>query len=475
LNFLDNFYIPGTGLNKFYLISKFAKLKLEKKYNNQDIQPSPELSSNTIVNTIVTTTSERCKFVDNLYRQFFNTIEFHIGDQLVEQLNNDTMEIQYQFLKDPAKKNQLSKVVKPYEYNNGIRFYLPLEFWFNQEASLYLPMISLQYVMLSLKFQLNTLQNLITNGPLNSNSGVTYKIVSNPEINIDLNIDGILLDTNERELFANNKHEYIIEIFKTYPNSLINTNIGISRMKFKNLVKDIFFITEILSTKDRTYFNNVETIDKYYGDYKLKKTLYTQFLAGGGIFTDSIPRTCSIDFDYLIKADNDININAQRVVAFKQSQILSNQNLELCLYLDSKYQKNITTIQKKTSNLELYFSFVHKDIIISTPVSPISKLNIQTAGTDLFTTLDSGYFNLVVPYQKYLNSVEPGYYAYSFAIYPNEKQPSGHINFSTLDDIVINTVNNSQVVNEPFILKTTVREYQIIRIMSGMGALAWIS
>jgi hypothetical protein len=100
-------------------------------------------------------------------------------------------------------------------------------------------------------------------------------------------------------------------------------------------------------------------------------------------------------------------------------------------------------------------------------------MNIQTAGIDLFVALDSTYFNLVVPYQKYLNSVDMGYYAYSFAIHPTEKQPSGHINFSTLDDIVIKTVNNSQVVNDPFILKTTVREYNIFRIMSGMAALAW--
>ena len=47
------------------------------------------------------------------------------------------------------------------------------------------------------------------------------------------------------------------------------------------------------------------------------------------------------------------------------------------------------------------------------------------------------------------------------------------LRFSKLDDIVINTVNNAAVVNDPFILKTTVREYQILRIMSGMGALAF--
>jgi hypothetical protein len=43
-----------------------------------------------------------------------------------------------------------------------------------------------------------------------------------------------------------------------------------------------------------------------------------------------------------------------------------------------------------------------------------------------------------------------------------------------LDDVVINTVNDSRAKTDPFLLKTSVREYQILRIMSGMGALAWM-
>ena len=473
LNFLDNFYIPSIKLNKFYLISKFAQLNLEKKYNNQEILPSIELQNINTISTIVTTTTEQCNFKDNLHRLFFNTIDFYIGDQLIEQLNNDVMEIQYQFLKDPSKRKQLDKVVTPYKYNNGIRFILPLEFWFNQQSSLYLPLISLQHTMLSLQLQINTLVNLLTNGPQNSTDTITYKIAKSPEINIDLNIDGILLDTSERELFGNNQHEYIIEIFKTYPNSLIDQKKSTSRMKFKNLIKDIFFITQILSTRKRTYFNTVETSDLFYTDYKLKKALYQQFLATGNFNSNTELVTCSVDFNYLKIAQNDINTNGERYTYFLTSSILSNQNLEFCLYLDSKYQKNLTTLAQRKSNLEVYFSFAYKNKITSTPISPITTLNIQTAGSDIFSPRDSAYFNLVVPYQKYFNSVEQGYYAYSFALYPNDKQPSGHLNFSVIDDIVINTTNNSQVVNDPFILKTTVREYNILRIMSGMGALSW--
>ena len=106
--------------------------------------------------------------------------------------------------------------------------------------------------------------------------------------------------------------------------------------------------------------------------------------------------------------------------------------------------------------------------------TPISTLNIQSSGTDLFVPLPSDYFNVIVPYERYKTSVDLGFYGYSFSLYPLEKQPSGHINFTMLDDVVINTVNDKRVVEDPFILKTVVREYQIFRIMSGMGALAWM-
>jgi hypothetical protein len=43
-----------------------------------------------------------------------------------------------------------------------------------------------------------------------------------------------------------------------------------------------------------------------------------------------------------------------------------------------------------------------------------------------------------------------------------------------LDDVVINLTNNQYIKTSPYYLKTTVREYNIIRIMSGMGALAFM-
>jgi len=473
LDFLDQYFLSQTNLNKFFLISKFAKFKLEKSYEDQVLSPSPNLIITTTKQTNIVRTFEKSKFIDGLYKILFDNIEFYIGDQLVEQLNPDVYNFQYQFLKDPQKRLQLDKVVKPIFKSDRITLIIPAEFWFSGYPSLYLPTICINYTPMFLQFNITNLNNIINNGPLNSDNTTTYKIVNSPEINIDLNIDGVLLDTNERELFGNNQHEYIIEIFKTYPDSLVNNVINTSRMKFKNLVKDMFFSTKILSTNKNTYFSTKIINDKYSGDYLYKKSLYQQYLIIG-LYNDIIKIEYSIDFDYIKIAQNEILTKSARYNYFYSSVVLSKYNMEMILYLDSKYQnQNLTLYQRKT-NLEIYITHNYKNNEIKKPISSIDSLNIQTSGTDLFRLMESSYFNLVVPYQKYNNSVDPGYYAYSFALNPNEKQPTGHINFSTLDDIVINTVNNSLSTTDPFVLKTSVRQYQIIRIMSGMGALAWL-
>ena len=468
LDFLDNFIFPDNNLNKFYLVSKFAEFELIKQYDTQILSPSLVNIINNSTN--IQTVTERVKFKDNLYRIFFDYIEFYINDQLIEQLNPDVMDYQYQFLKDPAKRKQLNAIVKTYETTTGIRFVVPLEFWFNGLPSLYLPIVSLNYSYLSVKYKIGKLLDLINIG--NTKNMTSYRILNQPAINIQLNIDGIILDTPERELFGNNQHEYIIERFKTYPNTLINTVNNTARMKFKNMVKDIFFSTEIISSGDKCYYTTKIKNDTYSEEFYYLKPLYLQFVQIGVYNAENIQY--NNDFDYIRQADIEIQTQSERYLYFMNSPILAKNDIELALYLDSKYQQNLIDLYSKRQNLEVYFTYNYINKIIKTPVNTISNMNIQTSGHDLMQMLDSGYYNLVVPYEKYFNSVDPGYYAYSFALNPLEKQPSGHINFSKLDDIVINTVNNSQVVNDPFILKTTVREYQILRIMSGMGALAFL-
>jgi hypothetical protein len=144
-----------------------------------------------------------------------------------------------------------------------MRLVIPLEFWFNNQTNMYLPLISLPYTDVSIKFKLNKLNQI-----LDSN----YTIISEPEINIQVNIDGIILDTFERDMFGNNKHEYLIERFMQYPDNLIDKTSSVIKMIFKNPIKDIYYKTEVLGSSDTCYYTTKIIMDDWQKEYKNKSS-----------------------------------------------------------------------------------------------------------------------------------------------------------------------------------------------------------
>lgn len=66
--------------------------------------------------------------------------------------------------------------------------------------------------------------------------------------------------------------------------------------------------------------------------------------------------------------------------------------------------------------------------------SPIKELTLQFNGLDRFSPMDGEYFNLVQPFQHHTCIPDnAGINSYSFAIHPENPQPSGSFNFSKAD------------------------------------------
>ena len=92
-------------------------------------------------------------------------------------------------------------------------------------------------------------------------------------------------------------------------------------------------------------------------------------------------------------------------------------------------------------------------------------------GQDRFKEQTGKYFNQVQPYVHHSGSPMPGVYSYSFALKPEEHQPTGTCNFSRIDNAQVSIAVKSG--SDKTTLNMFATNYNVLRIQSGMGGLAF--
>ena len=101
-------------------------------------------------------------------------------------------------------------------------------------------------------------------------------------------------------------------------------------------------------------------------------------------------------------------------------------------------------------------------------VGPLHKFKLMLNGTDRFIEQPGKYFNQYQPYQYHTGHPYPGIYTYSFALKPEEHQPSGTCNFSRIDiaetSVYLKTGMPSNLLQKMFAVN-----YNVLKIASGMG------
>ena len=85
------------------------------------------------------------------------------------------------------------------------------------------------------------------------------------------------------------------------------------------------------------------------------------------------------------------------------------------------------------------------------------------------------YFDLVQPFQHHTRTPDTGINVYSFALRPEEHQPSGTCNFSRIDNATLQLVVSAAAIGTANTAKVRVyaTNYNVLRVMSGMGGLAY--
>jgi hypothetical protein len=437
--------------------------------------------------TITTTKSQEIIIPEfNNYTKFFSNISMYFNDQLIEELNENIFNIDKYLYSTEEKRNQLYHLCKIRFIDNKWVLYIPLIFWYANNPGLAIPTVAMPHIEIRLQYTLNPLLYILSND-LSDLSNTTYEFTKTPEVKCTLITDYILLDTIERKLFGTYSHEYVIERYKTFPIIYVNKTNVVLNKKFHGLIKDIYMITNPIND-DKTFYS--EIITKYDARYEQYMNAYKYYLEyiKNNIYTSEEQKKYAIDIE-IIK-NNMISINKYFATENKSSSpeiiqinriintynkwaIWDNNLLKYILYFENKYLTALTDSQKETT-ISLYLTYMFSNKIIINEISPIESMVFKANGTELFAERDHSYFTNVVPYQKFNNSLPTGYYVYTFSLYPLDKQYSGHLNFTNFDDVVIKITSNSLVLSEQYKLSTIVKEYNILRVMSGLASLAWI-
>ena len=129
------------------------------------------------------------------------------------------------------------------------------------------------------------------------------------------------------------------------------------------------------------------------------------------------------------------------------------------------YWNNFSTADPDTTNGEdTYNNYVMSK-------NPVMQAKIMLNGNDRFATRQGEYFSLVQPYQHHENTPDmyhKGINVYSFALKPEEHQPSGTLNMSRIDTAVLSLSSRTAGTIHVFAVN-----YNVLRILSGMGGLAY--
>jgi hypothetical protein len=127
-------------------------------------------------------------------------------------------------------------------------------------------------------------------------------------------------------------------------------------------------------------------------------------------------------------------------------------------------------------------------LLINNKYNTIEAGLIQLNGNDRFDKREGEYFSLIQTYDYHSSTPSRGTNVYSFALHPEQHQPSGTCNLSRIDNttLILNLVTDIQPFNdssrnppalsvvgpasECYVYDTN---YNVLRIMSGMGGLAY--
>jgi len=337
----------------------------------------------------------------------FSQVELYIGGQLIDRHYQLWFRLYAEVFMSETKKHVYGKMASSPVVNNTVNaakscVYLPLLFFFNRDPGLALPLIALQYHEVRIDFTLS--------------SQYSQYFGSNP---FSVWANYIYLDTAERDLFANKKHEYLIEQVQHIQGDPISSPGEFApstiRLSFNHPVKELVWCYQYQDTANNpdSLWNFTSNILGANGGYITCGSSTVTFMEHAG---------CPVEANIFVSEDG-----AEE-------------------YRDNDY----------------------------TTVGPLYSFGLLFNGQQRMAPQLGKYYNQYQPFQYHSGNPYPGIYVYSFALKPEQLQPSGTCNFSRINQIeTVASLKSGVVATAARSQQMFAVNYNVLKIASGLGGLAF--
>ena len=466
----QDIYLTGNPQITFFKVVYRRHTNFSMECIQQTISGTSTLSTGTTSGDV--TISRNGDLVSGIYvtssspgitdgSSLIDSVDLEIGGQLIDRHFKEWNQVWQELTTPAAKQDGLKCMQNSFTHThtqtgqtNSIGMVqIPLYFWFCRNPGLALPLIALQYHEVKLKFTWGT----------STAAGTTA--------DCKVWADYIYLDTDERRRFAQVSHEYLIEQLQkdSFPGDKktfnLNFNHPVKELIWTSAATNVYVDAKlVLNGHDR-----FEPQEEEYFQLRQPYQYHTNVPGYNIIYHESTNVHGTIDTGITTKnttiSATAANYTTGNTIIFSIDTAVIPEIgdiLQITAIDDSEPKARGLYVSHVTNRVD---TATKATITVHRTITSPDHIPAAYANADSLEILITGGHRSPLPN---VSNLEKKINVYSFALKPEEHQPSGTCNFSRIDNaqLMFNSANvsafNIYAVN-----------YNVLRIMSGMGGLAY--
>ena len=407
------------------------------------------------------------RWVENIGYVLIKCVEIEIGGVVIDKHYSDWLFIWSELNKTNNYKG-LNKMIGNVEiltnYSNtksSYTLYIPLQFWFCKNVSSSLPIIALEHSEVKINIEFEDINKCIIVGP-------THYIYLTDSICLFKSFELIQVGTDNSYIKFINFDDATMKMgyIKCDPNCILIGGTILTGIESG-------YITSIYDTttnKYTTITNNNEILYLTQSNSAFRNiyniSLTNTYLLIDYIYLDNMERIKfgQSNHEYLVDIcqydNNKIIFNTNSKIKYGYTQ----STKEFIIRAHNDYMNNNFYIEPFN-----YTTSFNKN----TAKSLIKKILIKLNGFNRELDYDKNFYTYIQALQHHKSIPPLGIFCYSFALYPEDHQPSGSCNLSKIDDISIDITVEPISYNKPAYVKLYALSYNIFKIINGIGSLVF--